>query len=151
MYTRKKGAIVSNKNLSQCGMKLHIDKVINIRQNSLSWGQCTPRYNRLKVLISSFNVIADVIEALVGSVCFYRTPQDAIRVVGFILNMMVYVPSLIHTFERGYLTGNLLRVFQMDNPLITMKNGHLIMSDNVMRHVNILCQIQQYTSLFVVI
>lgn len=150
MYTRRKGAIVSNKNLAQCGMRLHIDKVINIRQNSLSWGQYTPRYDCMYVLISSYNVIADVVEALVGSVCFYRTPQDAIRVVGFILNMMDYVPSLIYTFERGYLSGNLMRLFQTNSHFSTTKNGRLVTTDFVMHQVNTLCRIQQYLSSFVV-
>ena len=52
------------------------------------------------------NVIADVVEAIIGVCCYDKNPIDSIRLVAFLLDLQEYAPGLIQCYEQGVSFNN---------------------------------------------
>lgn len=66
------------------------------------------------------NVIADVVEAIIGTCCYYnyKNPIESIRLVSFLLDLNEFAPALIHCYEKGFLSSNMQNHLRMDTDQI---------------------------------
>lgn len=51
--------------------------------------------------------MADVVEAIIGTSCFYKNPIDSIRLVSFLLGISEYAEGLIRCYKQGYVSVDL--------------------------------------------
>ena len=99
----QKTSLVCNEKLADIGNRYHIPDIIIMRSTTNYLGYKAPPYSFFNVFydVSRMNVIADVVEAIIGVCCYYKNPIDSIRLVAFLLDLQEYAPGLIQCYERG--------------------------------------------------
>lgn len=84
-FDKVKFKLVSNRHLATRGRSIHIDRHIRSRTSMFTWGDCSSiRYVVFNNSYSSYNTVADVMEALIGAVAYHRSHEEAIRATGYI-------------------------------------------------------------------
>ena len=95
-FDRTRYRLISNKFLAERGNNLNWDQCIHSRSLSLNWG------NPKKM---SYNIVADVVEAVLGCVAFYRNdrfPEECFQAASLIENhSSEQVPDLFSLHSYG--------------------------------------------------
>lgn len=149
-YVQCKSRDVSNRTLAQRGMEKNLHLVIRSRNLSLYWGDASNL---------SYNIVADVVEAVFGSVAFYnRSDIDLILVSNKIFSDTPSITQkLIEFYRHGSLPLSIAEYLEsetidLNDPIIQKKiekvesiqrcfNNELLMCSYSYRNKSILCMI----------
>lgn len=103
----QKESLVCNEQLAAIGKRFHIPDVIIMRSSTNYLGYKTPPYSLFACRVASrMNVIADVVEAIIGACCYYKDPINSIRLVAFLLDLYEYAPGIIQCYRQGFSFSN---------------------------------------------
>lgn len=135
---RAKQNLICNANLTKVGWTSHIPDVIIQRASTNYWGSITPSYfTAVRLTLSRDSVIADVVEAVIGAVCYYKSMISALQLVSFLLRQDEFSPGLIRCYQQGFISPDLQNYFRC--------NSYLLPLAELETHVKILEEVQQYT------
>lgn len=103
----QKTSLVANEKLAAIGKRYHIPDIIIMRSTTNYLGYRAPPYSFCICCVGfRMNVIADVVEAIIGACCYYKNPIDSIRLVAFLLDLQECAPGLIQCYKQGVSFNN---------------------------------------------